>query len=206
MTRVRQLLAFGAQSSCGHMAQAHPGSELMRTLESLRFPSYIVSRDGTLTWMNDAARRAFGELEGKPLTAFVAPEDVGVAQRQLERKLRGAPVTDYELDVFTADGQRRRVEISSAPIRGGDECHAVFGIALPRALRAPPSAAGLTRRQLEVLEWLGAGASTDDIAGALQLSKETVRNHVRHVLRALGAHSRLEAVAIAHREGLLRDD
>jgi PAS fold len=33
-------------------------------------------------------------------------------------------------------------------------------------------------------------------------SGETVRNHIRHVLRALGAHSRLEAVAMARRSGL----
>jgi DNA-binding NarL/FixJ family response regulator len=42
------------------------------------------------------------------------------------------------------------------------------------------------------------------IAATLHLSKETVRNHVRHVLRALGPRSRLEAVAIAHRTGLLQ--
>jgi DNA-binding NarL/FixJ family response regulator len=35
------------------------------------------------------------------------------------------------------------------------------------------------------------------------LSKETVRNHVRHILLRLGAHSRLEAVARAHELGLL---
>src|SRR5205823_6418372 len=33
-----------------------------------------------------------------------------------------------------------------------------------------------------------------------------VRQHVRHGLRALGAHSRLEAVAKAHQQGLLRED
>jgi DNA-binding NarL/FixJ family response regulator len=33
----------------------------------------------------------------------------------------------------------------------------------------------------------------------LQLSMDTVRNHIRHLLRAVGAHSRLEAVAIASR-------
>ena len=37
----------------------------------------------------------------------------------------------------------------------------------------------------------------------LHLSKETVRNHVPHILRELGAHSRLEAVARAHELGLL---
>jgi PAS domain-containing protein len=35
-------------------------------------------------------------------------------------------------------------------------------------------------------------------ASQLHLSTETVRNHIRRVLRATGAHSRLEAVAIAN--------
>jgi hypothetical protein len=36
----------------------------------------------------------------------------------------------------------------------------------------------------------------------LHLSRETVRNHVRHLLHAVGAHSRLEAVAIARGEAI----
>ena len=50
-----------------------------------------------------------------------------------------------------------------------------------------------------MLELLERGLSTKEIAEELQLSTETVRNHVRHLLRAVGAHSRLEAVAIANR-------
>jgi DNA-binding NarL/FixJ family response regulator len=48
-----------------------------------------------------------------------------------------------------------------------------------------------------VLELLERGRSTSQIAEELHLSVETVRNHIRHLLRAIGAHSRLEAVAIA---------
>jgi DNA-binding CsgD family transcriptional regulator len=61
----------------------------------------------------------------------------------------------------------------------------------------------LTARQTEVLQLLAGGASTSQIQDILQLSRETVRNHVRHLLRALGAHSRLEAVAVARRNGLI---
>jgi DNA-binding NarL/FixJ family response regulator len=61
----------------------------------------------------------------------------------------------------------------------------------------------LTRRQAEVLRLLEHGRSTRQIAEELHLSLETVRSHVRDVLRALGAHSRLEAVAVARRERLL---
>jgi DNA-binding NarL/FixJ family response regulator len=56
---------------------------------------------------------------------------------------------------------------------------------------------------MQVLQLLGEGASTEDIASMLRISKETVRNHVRRILGTLGAHSRLEAVAIAHRLGML---
>jgi hypothetical protein len=56
------------------------------------------------------------------------------------------PVTDYVVDVFTADGRRRRAEISSVPIRGGDACHAVFGVALPGPPRPAAARVDLTRR------------------------------------------------------------
>lgn len=55
----------------------------------------------------------------------------------------------------------------------------------------------LTPRQAEVLRLLERGHSTTQIARELQLSIETVRNHIRHLLRALGVHSRIEAVALA---------
>jgi len=189
------------------MVRKRSSIDLTDTLRKVKVPSFIAASDGTITWGNDAAQTMFGDLSGQPFTTVVAPEYAPMVRRQLERKLRGAPVTDYEVDVFTADGRRRRAEISSVPIENGDDCHAVFGVVIPgkpreRAPRAPQ----LTARQDQVLQLLGEGASTEQIAAMLHLSKETVRNHIRHVLRALGAHSRLEAVAKAHREGLLRDD
>jgi DNA-binding NarL/FixJ family response regulator len=65
--------------------------------------------------------------------------------------------------------------------------------------------ADLTPRQRQVLELLAKGRSTDQIASELHLATETVRNHIRHLLRRLGAHSRLEAVVIARRQGLIRN-
>jgi len=53
------------------------------------------------------------------------------------------------------------------------------------------------------LRLLERGHSTDQIAAELYLSTETVRNHIRGVLRALGAHSRLEAVAVAQQRHLV---
>jgi DNA-binding CsgD family transcriptional regulator len=63
---------------------------------------------------------------------------------------------------------------------------------------------GLTSRERQVLDLLGEGLSTDEIVERLVLSPHTVRNHIRSVLAKLGAHSRLEAVAIAARAGVIR--
>ncbi|HEY3736927.1 MAG TPA: response regulator transcription factor [Jatrophihabitans sp.] len=61
----------------------------------------------------------------------------------------------------------------------------------------------LTTRESEVLGMIVAGMTNGDIAERLFLSVNTVRNHVQSVLSKLGAHSKLEAAAIAVREGLI---
>ncbi len=64
----------------------------------------------------------------------------------------------------------------------------------------------LTPRELEVLHLLASGASTAAAASSLGISTATLRAHVQAVLRKLGAHSRLEAVAEAARLGLVSLD
>jgi PAS domain S-box-containing protein len=61
----------------------------------------------------------------------------------------------------------------------------------------------LTPRQLEVLGMLASGKSAREICTELYLSQATVRNHIRALLVALGAHSQLEALAKARQAGLL---
>lgn len=61
----------------------------------------------------------------------------------------------------------------------------------------------LTRREAEVLALLADGVSTREIASRLFISLNTARNHVQRLIAKLGAHSRLEAVAVARRNGLL---
>jgi DNA-binding NarL/FixJ family response regulator len=68
---------------------------------------------------------------------------------------------------------------------------------------SPADAVALTPREQEVLTLLAEGVTTDDIASRLYLSRNTIRNHVQRVLSKLGAHSRLEAVVIASRDGLI---
>ena len=65
------------------------------------------------------------------------------------------------------------------------------------------SAVRLSPRQREVLLLLSDGVRAKQIAARLGLSEPTVRNHIRTILRKLGCHSQLEAVAEARRARLV---
>jgi ATP/maltotriose-dependent transcriptional regulator MalT len=84
--------------------------------------------------------------------------------------------------------------------------HGVTG--LPRGPRAATRAnpAGLTARELEVLELVADGLRNADIAERLFLSEKTVGHHVSAVLRKLDVRTRGEAGAAARRLGLLEQD
>ena len=60
----------------------------------------------------------------------------------------------------------------------------------------------LTAREREVLALLVAGKSTANLAAELYVAPATARNHIQSIMNKLGAHSRLEAVAIATRENI----
>ncbi|WP_051247936.1 response regulator [Nocardioides halotolerans] len=75
---------------------------------------------------------------------------------------------------------------------------------LPRLnRRREPGRVDLTERELEVLALLADGLPNSEIAARLVVSVHTVRNHVANLSAKLGAHSKLEALSIAIRQGLL---
>lgn len=61
----------------------------------------------------------------------------------------------------------------------------------------------LTLREVEILRLLARGKDTQAIADELTISSNTVRTHLQNVFGKLGAHSKLEAVSLANRRGLL---
>jgi ATP/maltotriose-dependent transcriptional regulator MalT len=62
---------------------------------------------------------------------------------------------------------------------------------------------GLSPRELEVLQLIGAGSSNPEIGESLHLSRHTVKEHTSSVYRKLGVRNRTEAVQVAQRLGLL---
>jgi DNA-binding NarL/FixJ family response regulator len=61
----------------------------------------------------------------------------------------------------------------------------------------------VTDREMEVLQLVAKGMSNREIAKALFISENTVKNHIRNILEKLQLHSRMQAVYYAVREGLI---
>jgi len=178
------------------------GGDVEAALESINVPSYVVDKSGVVRWLNKAARRLVGDVRGRQFTSVVAPEETRRAREVFARNVSGPHgPTDSQVVVIGADGERIGVELSSVPLMQGDRVIGVFGQVADVDATAPREPhPHLTPRQTEVLGLLERGKSTDDIAAELHLSIETVRNHIRHILRALGVHSRLQAVAVSRRQ------
>jgi DNA-binding NarL/FixJ family response regulator len=79
-------------------------------------------------------------------------------------------------------------------------------MALADTLAAPPPAwpCGLTEREVGVLRLMAMGRNNREIGQVLQISPNTVANHVRSILEKTYTANRTEAAAFASREGLLR--
>ena len=157
----------------------------------------------------------------------VMPELDGImATRQIRRRLpdqlvivlTGAGSDDYELGMQAlragASGfLSKDLEIEALPraLAGLREGQAAISrkmtLALIERLRQTPSGSAgmrpvkspLTAREWEVIDLLKESKTTEKIADELVLSPETVRSHVKNILRKLDVRSRDEAVAAADR-------
>ena len=116
----------------------------------------------------------------------------------------GKCVHTTELHARTSDGVRR-ISFETIAVRNEDGPLLVHVMRdapdqapapEPRAMPVGP-APHLTPQQREILGLLAEGVPAKTIAGSLGLTVATVRNHVRLLFVALGAHSQLEAVARA---------
>lgn len=182
-------------------------------IDSLVVPASLHDVEGRFVHMNAAAERASGrmnaDLIGCQVTDPVPPEARGIVEAQFRRAVESGEPADFETVFTDAHGQVRSVRAQHQPLQHDDVIVGVLILAF--GVRGLPTEHGsrttpypqLTPRQREILDLIASGFSTSEIAAALTLSTETVRNHLRRVLRGLNAHTRVEAIATAQRLGLL---
>ena len=182
-------------------------ADIVQMLEAMRVPAYIVDRHRRMRWQNVASIELVGDLRGRlDNSVGLDPKDLVRARQACARKLNGAAQTHLEVTVARRDGTPVRAAVSSVPLRDAEGMMiGSFGLVQVLGEVAPTlvSAPSLSPRERETLTLLAAGLSTVQMAERMGISKETVRNHVKRVLKALGARSRLEAVAKGRRAGLI---
>jgi two-component system, NarL family, response regulator len=130
-----------------------------------------------------------------------------------EPKPRIIVMTTYE-----SEGDVRRALKAGAKgylLKGADRHQireAVRKVAAGRALLQPEIASKLadsmarpelSERELQVLQYMAHGRSNKEIGQVLYISENTVKGHVKSILKKLDALGRTEAIAIANRRGMI---
>ncbi|MBW3643834.1 MAG: response regulator transcription factor [Actinobacteria bacterium] len=145
----------------------------------------------------DVTVRIRRERPGTQVVVLTAADEPNVLRRAIEAGAAGFVHKSEPID---------QVARATRAVHGGEAWFRPGALAsLVGAIGRPSAAVGadLTDREREVLSLLAEGASTNAMMEALVLSPHTVRNHVRNIIMKLGAHSKLEAVTIAARAGLV---
>ena len=133
------------------------------------------------------------ELDGTPLLVLVAAATPDVLGALVSAGARGA--VDRDIEEMALVQAARAVADGRTVVNAGARTDA--------AGSRPPT---LTRRESQVLALLCAGRTNHEIAEALVISDNTVKNHVRRLYEKLQVRSRTEAVVRAARWGLVRID
>jgi two-component system NarL family response regulator len=173
------------------VAEASDGEEALALFDQ-HLPDVMVldlrmpKRDGVSVVQNVMERHPKARL--LIMTTFDGDEDIfrSLSQGAKGYLLKDAPRTEI-LTAIRAVSQDRPYTSTTVAAK-----------ALQRM--AKPS---LTQRELSVLQEIAQGRSNKDIARRLSITEGTAKTHVKSILTKLDAISRTEAVAVAHKRGLI---
>jgi DNA-binding NarL/FixJ family response regulator len=139
------------------------------------------------------------ELPNIPVVIFTAYENPTYVARAVALGAAGYLVKNVTQAELIAAVQQ---VASGESLWSREELRSVSG-ALTNSRSTPELDVPLTKRESEVLKQLALGLSNKEIAQALTISYETVKEHVQHVLRKLGVSDRTQAAVWAVRKGLV---
>lgn len=214
-------------------------AELFSFLEGSSDAVFAVRETGEICFWNRAAQELFGyqddDVMGKNCSSLL--HGVGALGTQvchercveLQCTLQPKAMPNFDLNVTTASGERKWVNISTIPYvnrrtqktlvvhlardiseqKKREEVfrkmiaisHEVSGLETTMNGTAPVTP--LSSQELEILRMFAAGNDAPRIAKALGISPQTLRNHLHHINKKLRTHNRLEAVTHALQRRLI---
>jgi two-component system, NarL family, response regulator LiaR len=181
------------------VAEAHNGRQAIEL--TLYYQPDVVLMDVVMPELDgiSATRRIVKELPQQRIVILTSAEEEDMGLVGLRAGASGFLSKDLDVDVLPR------------ALRGACDGEAVISrrlsMVLVNQLRAAPVGtigmrpvkSPLTAREWEVVDLLHQGRTTEQIADQLVLSGETIRSHIKNLMRKLGVHSRADAVAAAER-------
>jgi two-component system, NarL family, response regulator LiaR len=181
------------------IAEAHNGRQAVDLTRHYR-PD-VVLMDVVMPELDGiaATRRIIKENPAQIVVILTTADDDEIGLLGLRAGACGFLAKDVDIDVLP--------QALQGALSGEAAISRKLSMRLVEHLRRAPEGPGglrpvkspLTPREWEVVDLLAQTKTTDQIAEQLVLSTETVRSHVKNILRKLDARSREEAVAIAER-------
>jgi DNA-binding CsgD family transcriptional regulator len=201
--------------------------ELQQIVNSTADAAFAADPLGSVVAWNDSAAALFGVpraaavgthcgriLRGAGECGPVCGPDCPIRCAARARR----PVANFDLAVETGEGRKWcNISVLLAEVAGSVlaySIHVIRAVDIRKRLelvmrdfivasRSPCREVQLTARERQVLSLLAKGRPTAAIARELAISSVTVSNHIQHILRKLGVHTRLEAIRAAEHSGLL---
>ena len=181
------------------VGEAHDGDEALRFVKELTPDVLLLDMEMPALKGVDVARQLKGAGLPTRILALSAYDDKQYILGLLAAGAAGyltkeeVPETIIEAVRGVARGEQgwvsRRVAAQMATWTRGEETHGTM--------------AALTNREMEVLQWVVAGKTNQEIGLALGISEKTVEKHLDAVFKKLGVASRVEAAVLAVKEGLI---
>lgn len=166
----REIIVESGQSSSYVVAPLVSAGQVVGFLHADHFPSrrQVDDRDRDVLW---AFAEGFTRIHERRVLMDRLAQQVTQVERVLGSALKGIG--------HDGDGA------------GGEDGHA------PAALAGLESLSVLTAREIDVLQLIVAGASNREIAATLVIALDTVKSHVKQILRKLGVTNRAQIIACA---------
>jgi two-component system NarL family response regulator len=192
MVRLGLIGALSSETGMEIVGQARNGREAI-DLHAKLTPD-ITLMDGILPDMHgvDATREILTKDPAAKIILISINETAEDIRRALEAGVRGYVPKSCEQDTL------------AVAIRSVSSGKDFLPPLLSRRLAERNAIVGLSNREVEVLHLVAKGKANKQIATELDLSSDTVKTHITHLMRKLGAADRTHAVTLAIEQGFLR--